>query len=45
MILQPEPISVLRPIVMLSITLGETAPEGALDVEWDDGAVRMVLSR
>ena len=29
----------------LSITLGETAPEGALDVEWDDGAVRMVLSR
>ena len=29
----------------LSITLVETAPEGALDVEWDDGAVRMVLSR
>ena len=29
----------------LSVTLGKDAPEGAADVEWDEGTVRMVLSR
>lgn len=29
----------------LSVTLGKDAPEGAADVEWDEGSVKMVLSR
>ena len=29
----------------LSITLGSSAPENASDVEWDDGSIKMVLSR
>ena len=29
----------------LSVTLGKDAPEGASDVEWDEGSVKMVLSR
>ena len=29
----------------LSVILGKDAPEGAADVEWDEGSVKMVLSR
>ena len=29
----------------LSVTLGKAAPDGAVEVEWDEGTVKMVLSR
>ncbi len=29
----------------LSVTLGKEAPQGAVDVEWDEGSVRIALSR